>query len=192
MARYTAGWLGSRRGRRWGPAPRLAVLLVLALFLFRGCGEGNQPLTVEAKPEKASPISGLSEDQSRVVEEFGYPDHFFISIDPYSRDRVERWTYFSCGKALDFDNGRLWGEEPVEDKSAEYPPTSLRPQDFDSLLTPEGADQLLGEPLFTHEAKDGLMPENTVIVYEKAVLLFREGRLIGVDTQVHPPQLPAP
>ncbi|WP_287152559.1 hypothetical protein [Candidatus Solincola tengchongensis] len=103
---------------------------------------------------------------------------------------MERWTYFSLGKALDFDNGRLFGEETVEDRSSEYPPTTLKPQDFSLHLTPEEASALLGPPIFTHEARDGLLPENTIVVYEKAVLLFRDGRLIGMDTQVRPPSLP--
>ncbi|RJP34753.1 MAG: hypothetical protein C4536_02110 [Actinobacteria bacterium] len=136
-------------------------------------------------------IAGLSADQSRTVDELGYPDHFFISFDPVSSDRVERWTYFSRGKAVDFDNGRLWGEEPIEDNAAEYPPTDLRPQDFNATLSEAEATRLLGEPLYTQEVQDSLLPENTIIVYAKAILLYREGKLIGVDTQVRPPSLPA-
>ncbi len=170
----------------------MSIALVTAFF-YAGCGEPELPARV-AEAEKPPPgdIPGLSSDQSRVVDEYGYPDHFFISIDPYSSDRVERWTYFSLGKALDFDNGRLFGEEPVEDQSDRYPPTDLRPQDFGSLATPAEATAILGEPLFTHDTKDSLMPENTIMVYEKAVLLFRGDKLIGVETQVKPPALPAP
>ncbi len=129
-------------------------------------------------------------DQNRMVAEHGYPDHFFISIDPLTEDRVERWIYFGLGKAFDFDNGRLLGEEAVEDRSAEYPPTDLRPQDFNPHLTQAEASALLGEPLFTHESRGSLLSDNTMVVYQKAVLLYREGQLIGVNTQVHPPDLP--
>lgn len=166
-----------------------AVLFLLAV-LIPGCGKKEAVTTQPEEVSETPSISGLSLDQSRVVSEYGYPDHFFISIDPVTNERVERWTYFSRGKALDFDNGRLFSEQPVEDKSAEYPPTTLHPQDFNPYLTPEEASSLLGEPLFTHQAGDGLFPENTFVVYEKAVLLYREGRLIGMDTQVHPPNLP--
>ena len=167
-----------------------AALLALALSAW-GCGEREVPLLPEEeKNADYAPVAGLSADQSRAVADYGYPDHFFISMDPETRDRVERWIYYGRGKALDFDNGRLFGEEPVEDKSAEYPPTSLRPQDFGPLLTVEEASAMLGEPLFTHEVEESLLPENVFVVYEKAVLLYREGRLIGVDTQVHPPDIP--
>lgn len=177
----------------------IAVLVAASLVVFAlslslcGCGEEEPPPSpvVEEKLD-VEYIEGLSADQSRTVAELGYPDHFFISIDPASSDRVERWLYFSAGRAIDFDNGRLFGEETIADESAEYPPTGLRPQDFDTLLSPDEASQLLGEPLYTQEVKDSLMPENTIVVYGQAILLYREGQLIGVDTQVSPPQLNPP
>jgi len=170
------------------------VFVVLPVPLsISGCGEEESPPSpVEDEGLDVEYIEGLSADQSRTVAEMGYPDHFFISIDPASSDRVERWLYFSQGKAVDFDNGRLFGEETIADESAEYPSTDLRPQDFDALLSPGEASQLLGEPLYTQEVEDSLMPENTIIVYDKAILLYREGQLIGVDTQVTPPQLNPP
>jgi len=174
----------------------LVTVLAAALFLpaaLGGCGEQDLPPLPSGEEEEAVElIAGLSADQSRAVEEYGYPDHFFISIDPDSSDRVERWIYFSQGKAIDFDNGRLFGEEACKDESVQFPPTELRPQDFDTLLTPEEAAQLLGEPLYTQEIEDSLMPENTIIVYDKAILLYRDGELIGVDTKVSPPELNAP
>ena len=137
-------------------------------------------------------INGLSADQSAAIEELGYPDHFFIIIDPLSSDRIETWTYFSEGKALDFDNGRLLTEEEIEDKSATYPPTDLRPQDFDALLTPMEAEQLLGQPKYTREVKDSIMPENTIFVFDAAVLIYQGEQFVSVDTQVKPPEIPAP
>ncbi|MDY6796108.1 MAG: hypothetical protein SWK76_12665 [Actinomycetota bacterium] len=169
------------------------ALLLFIILIGTGCGQQVQTRTAaETEQEPVFFEASLSTDQNQVVEDIGYPDHFFISIDPYGTDRMERWIYFSDGKALDFDNGRLDGEEEVADESAEYPPTDLRPQDFSTLMTSEEANQLLGEPLYTHEVEDSLMPENSIIIYEKAVLLYRDGQLIGVDTQVHPPHLPAP
>ena len=183
------------RSRMTGIALLAAAVLAALLvpLLLSGCGEAESPPSAaEEEGPDIEYIAGLSADQSRTVDELGYPDHFFISIDPVSSDRVERWLYFSEGKAIDFDNGRLFGEEVIADESAEYPPTDLRPQDFDTLLTPGEASQLLGEPLYTQEVQDSLMPENTIIVYDKAILLYRKGQLIGVDTQVSPPQLNPP
>lgn len=181
---------------RDGPSLVITLAVIFLAFLsaaamLGGCGEKESPLLTGGEEETpVVPVSGLSSDQSRKVAEIGYPDQFFISIDPESGDRVERWTYISAGVLLRFDNGRLSGEEPLEDEAAEYQPTDLRPQDFDELMTPEEAAQLLGEPLYTREVRDSIMPENTIVVYGKAVLLYREGKLIGVETQVSPPDLP--
>jgi len=176
------------------PGLALALLAVLSLLLSSvGCAaEEAPPLPVEEEDVSLSLISGLSADQSRTVEELGYPDHFFIIIDPYNSDRIETWTYFSEGKALDFDNGRLLAEEEIEDESAVYPPTDLRPQDFDALLTPMEAEQLLGQPKYSREVTDSIMPENTIYVFDAAVLIYQDEQFLSVDTQVKTPDIPAP
>ena len=114
------------------------VVLVILLFLsaaLPGCSEeALPPLPKESEETDILLAPGLSLDQDQIIEEFGYPDHFFISIDPYSGDRIETWVYYSEGKALDFDNGQLFGEEDVEDQSEEYPPTDLKPEDFERRM----------------------------------------------------------
>ncbi len=180
------------------PRPRrgLAAIGALCAALIAACtlggcgGREAEPASTYRQRTETERVEGLSAEQGRTVAEAGYPDHFFISIDPYSGDRIERWSYFSTERALQFDNGRLAGEEPLEEGASARPPTDLRPQDFTSLMTPEEADALLGEPLLTREAKDSLMPENAIFVYESAALLFSAGRLVGVETRVSPPQLP--
>ncbi len=175
------------------PGLMLALLAAVSLLLSSiGCSEEESlPLPREEEDASFSPISGLSADQSRTIDELGYPDHFFIIIDPLSSDRIETWTYFSEGRELDFDNGRLTGEVEIEDQSATYPPTDLRPQDFNALLTPMEAEQLLGPPKYSHEVTESLMPENTIIVFDKAVLIYRDEQFVSVDTQVKTPDIPA-
>jgi hypothetical protein len=57
-------------------------------------------------------------------------------------------------------------------------------------MTPAEAADILGEPLYTQETGDSLTQKNTIVVFDKAVLLYRDGQLIGVDTQVRPPNIP--
>ncbi len=168
----------------------MGALFALACPLLAGCGEREAEIAIPEERPLASSISGLSSEQSRLVEEWGYPDHFFISIDPLSGDRVETWSYFGRGVAVSFDNGRRFGEEEIADESARYPATALKPQDFGSTTTSEEAGLLLGEPLFERQPEGNLLYENTIVVYEKAVLLYRNEMLIGVDTKVVPPTLP--
>ena len=176
----------------------VSTLILLSVLLFLsaalpGCSEeAPPPLPMESEEADFLVPPGLSLDQDQVIEEFGYPDHFFISIDPLSGDRIEDWTYYSEGKKLSFENGRFFGEEDAEDQSEEYPPTDLKPEDFDSLMTPGEAEELLGEPVVIHDTEGSLMAENTLLVFEKATLIYQGDQLIGVDTQVSPPQLPSP
>lgn len=175
-----------------------ALLLVALLLPFSGalsCSgqeEGAHLQETPAslpEPPKSEEIPGLSTEQARMVREHGYPDHFFISIDPSTGDRMERWTYFSLGKAYDFYNGRLDGEEPVEDESSSYPSTPYKPQDFTSDTTPQLLENTLGQPLLRHELKNSLLSPNLMLVYPQAVFLFRDGKLMGVDTKIKPPSL---
>ena len=175
----------------------VSTLILLSVLLFLsaalpGCSEEAPPaLPLEDEETDFLVPPGLSMDMDQVIEEFGYPDHFFISIDPLSGDRFEDWTYYSEGKKLSFENGQLTGEEDAEDQSEEYPPTDLKPEDFDSLMTPEEAEKLLGKPVETYQVEDSLMPENTLIAFEEASLLYQDGQLIGVDTQGGLPQVPS-
>jgi hypothetical protein len=183
------------RRKTYAGVSALIVLVILLLLsaLLPGCSEEAPPLRAgEESGETVLLAPGLSLDQDQIIEEFGYPEQFFISIDPYSGDRVEDWFYYSEGKVLKLKNGRLFGEEDIEDQSEEYPPTDLKPEDFDSLMTPAEAEELLGEPVVIYDAEGSLMAENTLIVFEKASLVYQGDQLIGVDTQVSPPQLPSP
>lgn len=184
------------RRKTYAGVSALIVLVILLLLsaLLPGCSEEAPPLRAGEESGETDLLlaPGLSLDQDQIIEEFGYPEQFFISIDPYSGDRVEDWFYYSEGKVLKLKNGRLFGEEDIEDQSEEYPPTDLKPEDFDSLMTPAEAEELLGEPVVIYDAEGSLMAENTLIVFEKASLVYQGDQLIGVDTQVSPPQLPSP
>lgn len=183
----------------WGNFPCLVLALLVLSLLVPGnlsCsdagGEAPRPPEEQVIPQEESlseDIPGLSVEQARMVNRYGYPDHFFISLDPATGDRMERWTYFSLGKAYDFYNGRLDGEESVEDESRSYPPTSLRPQDFSTSTTAQELEATLGKPLLRHELKNSLQAPNLMLVYPHAVFLFRDGKLMGMDTKVNPPSL---
>ncbi len=186
-------------GSFWALTRSVMVLLAIAALLLLGgpsCSEPERnrsgpPEEPAATPESppSEEIPGLSVEQARMVSQHGYPDHFFLSLDPTTGDRMERWTYFSLRKTYDFYNGRLSGEESVEDESQSYPSTDLRPQDFTPSTTPQELEATLGKPLLRHELRSSLQAPNLMLVYPQAVFLFRDGRLMGMDTKVNPPSL---
>ncbi len=182
----------SKRSRLIGAALVFLTILIVAVALA-GCGNQSSPPTSNAQSEPAvSLVPGLSADQSRMVNQLGYPEQFFVSYDPSGSTRMETWSYPSKGKSSDFSDGRLLNQGTLEDQSTEYPPTTLHPQDFTQTMTVEEASRILGEPIYSQDVEDSLMSgKNTVVVFNSAILQFRSGELLSMDTQVKAPEIPA-
>ena len=174
----------------------ITALLALSIFVVLTAGCGGQALppasNTQSEPE-ISLIPGLSADQSRIVGDLGYPEQFYIAFAPYDSTRLETWIYPSEGKSSDFKDGRLSNQGTLEEQSTKYPPTTLHPQDFTKTMTVEEASVILGSPVYTQEVENSLMGgENTLVVFNNAILLFRAGGLLTIDTQVKPPEIPSP
>jgi predicted small lipoprotein YifL len=168
----------------------VAVLLAAVLAALAGCGSKEPAYTPQTR-EEFRPLVDLgsqvilSSDQDKLISQYGYPSHFFITLDPLTGDRVETWTYFPLKQSYTFHDGRQMRKETVEDQSAEYPPTTLKPEDFGSTLSLTEAGQMLGEPYqssdFKNEEGDGVI----ILFYDGAILDYTNGKFSGVDTMVH-------
>lgn len=171
-------------------ATAAAVLLLTGLAALGGCGEKSKtyaPLEVEEFKPLVSLGSTviLSSDQEKLIAQHGYPSHFFITMDPLTGDRVETWTYFPLKEAYTFSDGHKLRKEPVEDQSAEYPPTSLKPEDFGPTLSLGEAEAMLGKP-YQSTSLEGEEGEGAIILfYRDAILDYTNGKLTGVDTMIH-------
>lgn len=181
-------------------APRKAAVLAAAALLAAllaagaagagGCG-GQARTYAPLEAEEFRPLVdaggtvALSSDQRGIIDGRGYPSHFFISWDPVSGDRVESWTYFPQREEFTFLGGKRLRKEAVEDESAEYPPTSLRPEDFSSALSLEGAEALLGKPFHSSTVEGEKGDVVVILFYGQATLDYTNGRLTGVNTMVH-------
>jgi outer membrane murein-binding lipoprotein Lpp len=171
----------------------LAAVLIFAL-LMAGCGKkASAPESSSDKKQGTVLIDGLSADQSQLVQQYGYPDQFEISFDPSTSKRMETWIYYSQTKSIDFSDGQTIGEGTAEDQSSKYPATSLHPQDFNQTTTPEEAAAILGQPVYTQDVEDSLMGgTNTLVVFNNAILQYRDGELLIMETQVKPPAITVP
>ncbi len=170
----------------------LAVVVLLAVCLPALAGCGNEKPTYSSQTqEEFRPLVDLgsqvvlSSDQDKIISQYGYPSHFFITLDTLTNDRVETWTYFPQKRSYTFHNGRQLRKETVEDQSAEYPPTTLKPEDFGSTLTLAEAGQMLGEPYQSSDFKDDKGDGVIILFYNEAILDYTNGKLSGVDTMVH-------
>jgi len=165
------------------------VLVILAIFPS-GCGSGAErseiyrPLTFNPLVDMGKSVLPSSEQQE-ALEERGLPDHFWISLEPRSGDRVEYWTWMTRGEELAFHNGRLIRRREVADQSGIYPPTSLRPQDFSTGTDLADLEAALGKPYFStnSELKGKQM---LLLFFTGAVVTFTDGSFSSIDTKVHP------
>ena len=167
-----------------------AALLLAGLAAAAGCGGPDKsytPLEVEEFRPLVSQGSTviLSSDQRKLINEYGYHSHFFITMDPLTGDRVETWTYFPASESYTFADGRKLRKEPAEDQSAEYPPTDLKPEDFGPSLSLGEAEAMLGKP-YQSSSFESAEGDNVIILfYQGAILDYTDGRLTGVDTMIH-------
>lgn len=168
----------------------LVVLLAVGLTALAGCGDKEPAYTPRVR-EEFRPLVDLgsqvvlSSDQDKLISQYGYPSHFFITLDPSTGDRVETWTYFPQKQSYTFHDGRQMRKETVEDKSAEYPPNTLKPEDFGSTLTLTEAGAMLGDPYQSSDFKDDKGDGVIILFYDSAILDYTNGKLSGVDTMVH-------
>ncbi len=167
-----------------------AITLAACLTALAGCGE-KEPAYNSQPREEYRPLVDLgsqvvlSSDQDKLIAQYGYPSHFFITLDTLTSDRVETWTYFPHKQSYTFHNGRQMRKETVEDQSTEYPPTSLKPEDFGSTLSLTEAGEMLGEPYQSSDFKDDKGDGVIILFYEGAILDYTNGKFSGVDTMVH-------
>jgi hypothetical protein len=170
----------------------LAVAALLAAGLAGAAGCGSRPRTyAPLEAEQFQPLVDtggtvlLSSDQRKLIDEHGYPSHFFITMDHLTGDRIETWTYFPLKEAYTFADGRKLRSEAVEDESAEYPPTTLKPEDFSSALSLDEAGAMLGKPYYSSAAQGEEGDSIIILFYDDATLDYANGRLSGVNTMVH-------
>ncbi len=168
----------------------LAVVLATSLITVVGCGENQQPYSMPQESFEPLINQGsrviLSSDQTKIIKEYGYPDHFFISIDPRTSDRIETWTYFSQRAEYTFKNGRKLRKQEAEDQAREYPRTNLKPEDFGPALTLTEAGNLLGRLVNSRSFQASPGEDAILLIYEKGIVTFTNGKFAGVDTMVHP------
>lgn len=182
----------NRPPRQPKPPPLLAAVTVLACLamLFVGCGSGEGG-PAEYRPIIFTPLTDTgkkmipSSEQQEALDQRGLPDHFWISLEPRSKDRVEYWTWMGRGEELVFHNGRLIRRREVADESDSYPPTPLKPQDFSTGTDLPDLEEMLGKPYFSTTSELG-EKEMLLLFYPGAVATFTNGSFSSIDTKVHP------
>lgn len=132
----------------------------------------------------------LSEEQTGIIDQYGYPDSFTITFyieefDPnYDGEvRDETWRYYSSGIEFDFYNGSLMFTNPILDPPAQWIALPYRPEQFtaysdlETILASALITDFIEFPLDQELIKKGKLYYAPGLTFGTA-----DGRLIYVET----------
>lgn len=144
---------------------------------------------VQVNPSAARSYQ-LSEDQAKIIDQYGHPDSFTITFyteefDPvYSGEvRDETWRYYSSGMEFDFYNGQLMYTNPIPDPPVGWVALPYQPEQFtayadlETVIASASITDILEFPLEKELIKNGKL-------YYAPGLSFGtvDGRMIYVET----------
>jgi hypothetical protein len=136
---------------------------------------------------------GLSKDQKKVVERFGWPATFLLIDGRYDKDseegRYEVWDYPDQKQSFAFRNRAFMGTTKMEDlPKGKYRRNPLKPTLFDRELTKAEAFKILGK---AQRVEYGQYDDGKVESYafpdSNAAAIFLDDRLWTLKTNVLEP-----
>jgi len=114
----------------------IPVIIALWYFFFR------------SSPVKRFDPVKPSEDQRELINSFGYPDVFMLTMD--TENRYEIWTYYDMARNFIFLNGRFVEDQIIDELEQELQFPDFRPTQFSADMTLKDVNKILGD--FTVEA----------------------------------------
>jgi len=143
------------------------ILLLTLIFLVA--------MTIPAIPVQ------VSEDQTDLINRFGYPDTFVLMMGKDTR--VEIWTYYTMQRSFIFLDGEFANDDFVAGLPKTFRFPQFRPTQFTQDMTLAQAKRILGEP----SAEGQLIPElmkNTTIYdfHDQVKLAVKNEKVIYVQT----------
>ena len=149
------------------------TLAIAALTFFSSCGRSSYVNTRD-------PVE-VSQDQKDLINRFGYPDTFVLSMS--KNQRMEIWSYYTMQRSFIFFDGVFANDEFVAGLPKEFKFPSFRPTQFTQEMTLAQAKKILGQPTAEGELIPELMKNTTIYDFHDQVKLATKGdEVIYVQT----------
>lgn len=130
--------------------------------------------------EKSDPVEA-SENQAELINAFGYPDVFMLSME--REDRYEVWGYHALEKSFVFWNGTFVEDQVIADVSDEFQFPDFRPTQFKNQATLAEVNEILGDPGYEGEINPKLIENAKVYDYWDQVKVGTKGdEVVYVET----------
>jgi hypothetical protein len=187
----------------------LGVVIIAVILSIFACnlparersGEEGAPLTTEPSPtpsdqtgqSKDSPdLTGLSDQQKVLVEEFGWP-HFFTLLESEDAEgrpvRYEVWTYYDGQTSYTFLDGIFQFDEPAESLPSNALATPYHPNQFILGASAEQAmAQVPGTKWAAMPGVETFQEGMQIYLSQQLMVGFYQDRLIYIDAMAFVPE----
>ena len=150
------------------------ILIVIVLFLILGGFLFWHFSLPEPSFVIDTDIVTASEDQTELINNFGYPNSFILIMD--QGVRYESWTYYEMERTFVFLDGKFLEEQIVariEDENVLFP--EFRPTQFKSGMPFSEVTDILGEPTAQGEISSDILEDALVYNYIDQVSVGTKG-----------------
>lgn len=121
---------------------KLAIILFILIVVAAGY------FFLKSSPIKRFDPVKPSEDQAELINSFGYPDVFMLTME--AENRYEIWTYYDMARNFVFYNGQFVEDQIIDELEQELQFPDFRPTQFSADMTLKDVNKILGD--FTVEA----------------------------------------
>ncbi len=123
----------------------------------------------------------VSEDQTDLINRFGYPDTFVLMMGKDAR--VEIWTYYTMQRSFIFLDGEFANDDFVAGLPKTFCFPQFRPTQFTQDMTLAQAKRILGEPSAEGQLILELMKNTTIYDFHDQVrLAVKNEKVLYVQT----------
>jgi hypothetical protein len=163
----------------------LLLSIIIGTILFLSSCLNMQEIKYEEADDSIKEIAlekwELSQEQTDLINKFGYPDEFLIVFEPGDPNfRTEAWLFQEMETSFSFENGVFKrSNKIITDKllDDEY---DIEPQDFIFNMGPEDINRLLGEE---GTIESGTGDDIEIIIYGEGLVTCSfdpEGNLLNI------------
>lgn len=163
----------------WTKKKKIALIVVIILVVWFIVGRLITGYVFRFV--KISDSVFASTDQVNVINSFGYPDVFLLSMD--DKNRYDAWTYFDIEREFTFINGEFQNANPIDNIGEDFQFPEFRSTQFKNGIGLKKVNKILGDPTAQAQIAPNIM-ENTEIYdyWDQVKVGIKDGKVVFVQT----------
>ena len=161
---------------KFGKKLIFALGILIAIFVALYFVSSFSPFS--KKPRQAIKPST---DQKELIDSFGYPDTFTLTM--MEGVRYEAWNYYAVGKSFVFLNGTFTEDQEIEKLGDEYRYADFKPTNFREDMSLKDVKKSLGDPTIEADVNDKLVKNAKIYdFWDQVKVGTKDGKIVYVET----------